>query len=293
MLMEYVCRMKNTNIQHILLLNFSMLCLSTSGALGRFINLPPPLIIWYRAFLALLFIGAFCWWKNYDFRFDVKEHGLTIFLSGVFLAGNFVCYFYALQWSNVAIGMLALFTFPAMTTLLEPLFFKTPFQIVHLLMAGMVLLGIYFLAPTFDIDNSLTQGLFMGLVAAFSWTIRNLILKRKITSFNSSILMFYQLFVCAVILLPVLFIFPTETVSTQLPYLIFLGLVTTAVGHTLFLSSLNHFSVSTASIMSSVQPIFGIIVAILFLGEIPSGRSLIGGSLILLTVVIESRRSLR
>jgi len=285
--------MKNTNIQHILLLNFSMLCLSTSGALGRFINLPPPLIIWYRAFLALLFIGAFCWWKNYDFRFDVKEHGLTIFLSGVFLAGNFVCYFYALQWSNVAIGMLALFTFPAMTTLLEPLFFKTPFQIVHLLMAGMVLLGIYFLAPTFDIDNSLTQGLFMGLVAAFSWTIRNLILKRKITSFNSSILMFYQLFVCAVILLPVLFIFPTETVSTQLPYLIFLGLVTTAVGHTLFLSSLNHFSVSTASIMSSVQPIFGIIVAILFLGEIPSGRSLIGGSLILLTVVIESRRSLR
>lgn len=285
--------MKSNNFQHILLLNFAMLCLSTSGVLGRLIQLPPPLIIWYRAFFALLFIGAFCWWKKYDFRFDVKEHGLTIFLSGVFMAGNFVCYFYALQWSNVAIGMLALFTFPVMTTLLEPLFFKTPFQIIHLLMAGMVLLGIYFLAPSFDMDNSMTQGLFIGLVAAFSWTLRNLLLKSKITRFNSSILMFYQLLVCAVILLPVLFIFPRETVSTQLPYLLFLGLVTTAIGHTLFLNSFNHFSVSTASIMSSVQPIFGIIVAMIFLSEIPSGRSLIGGSLILLTVVIESRRSMR
>ncbi|MFK7982957.1 MAG: DMT family transporter [Saprospiraceae bacterium] len=284
--------MKNKRIQHLLLLNFGMLCLSTSGVLGRLIQLPPPLIIWYRAFFALLFIGAFCWWKKYDFRFDVKEHGLTIFLSGVFMAGNFVCYFYALQWSNVAIGMLALFTFPVMTTLLEPLFFKSKFQWIHLVLAGMVLLGIYFLAPSFDMDNSMTQGLFIGLVAAFSWTIRNLLMKRKITVFNSSILMFYQLLVCALVLLPVLFIFEMETVPSQIPYLLFLGLVTTAIGHTLFLNSFKHFSVSTASIMSSIQPIFGIIVAMLVLGEIPSGRSIIGGALILLTVVIESRRTM-
>ena len=285
--------MKNKQTQHLLLLNFGMLCLSTSGVLGRLIELPPPLIIWYRAFFALLFIGAFCWWKKYDFRFDVKEHGVTILLSGVFMAGNFVCYFYALQWSNVAIGMLALFTFPVMTTLLEPLFFKTKFQLMHLILAGMVLLGIYFLAPSFDMDNSMTQGLFIGLVSAFSWTLRNLLMKRKITAFNSSILMFYQLVVCALVLLPVLFIFEMEHVPSQIPYLLFLGLVTTAIGHTLFLNSFNHFSVSTASIMSSIQPIFGIIVAMLVLGEIPSGRSMIGGALILLTVVIESRRSMK
>lgn len=270
-----------------------MLCLSTSGVLGRLIQLPPPLIIWFRAFFALLFIGAFCWWKKYDFRFDVKEHGLTIFLSGVFMAGNFVCYFYALKWSNVAIGMLALFTFPVMTTLLEPLFFKSKFQVEHLILAGMVLLGIYFLVPSFDMDNSLTQGLLIGLVSAFSWTLRNLLLKSKITSFNSSILMFYQLLVCALILLPVLFVFPTGNIPSQIPYLLFLGLVTTAIGHTLFLHSFNHFSVSTASIMASIQPIFGIIIGMLVLSEIPSGRSMIGGALILLTVVIEGRRSLK
>jgi len=141
--------MKNEKIQHLLILNFAMLCLCTSGPLGRFISLPPPLIIWYRAFIALIFIGLFCWWKKYEFSVDVKKYGWTIFFAGVFMASNFVCYFYALQWSNVAIGMLALFTFPVMTALLEPLFFKTKFQTIHLLLGGLILVGIYFLAPTF------------------------------------------------------------------------------------------------------------------------------------------------
>jgi drug/metabolite transporter (DMT)-like permease len=56
-------------------------------------------------------------------------------------------------------------------------------------------------------------------------------------------------------------------------------------------NSLQHFSVSTASIISSIQPIFGIIIAYIFVNEIPSFNTYIGGSLILLTVVIESIRS--
>lgn len=282
--------MNNQQFKHLLLLNFAMLCLCTSGSLGRYISLPPPLTIWYRAFLAFLFLGIYCYWKGYSFRFDVKKYGKVIALSGVFMTINFVCYFYALQWSNVAIGMLALYTFPIMTTLLEPLFLKTPFQKIHLLLGGLVLLGIYFLAPSFDFDDGMTQGLLIGLVSALAWAIRNLLLKTEIDAFDSSLLMFYQLGVAMILLLPVLLIYQEEKVATQLPYLLFLGLITTAIGHTLFINSFKHFSVSTASIMASTQPIYGIIVAMLFLNEIPSGRSIIGGTLILLTVVIESLR---
>ena len=269
-----------------------MLCLCTSGSLGRFISLPPPLTIWYRALIAFIGLGLFCYWKGYSFHFDLRKYGGVIIGSGIFLTINFVCYFYALQWSNVAIGMLALFTFPIMTTFLEPIFLKTPFQRIHILLGGLVLIGIFFLAPSFDFQNSMTQGLLMGLVAALAWSIRNLLLKSEIEAFNSSILMFYQLGITMILLLPMLWIYQAEEVVPQLPYLLFLGLITTAIGHTLFIQSLNHFSVSTASIMASTQPIYGILVAMLFLDEIPSGRSLIGGALILLTVVIESRRSL-
>ena len=40
--------------------------------------------------------------------------------------------------------------------------------------------------------------------------------------------------------------------------------------------------------MSSVQPIYGIILAVLFLDEIPSPKVMIGGALILSAVLIES-----
>ena len=284
--------MKNQQLRHILLINLAMLCISTSGALGRYINLPPPLSIWYRGVFALFFLGLFCVWKKYRFSFEFKKHVFTIFLTGLLMGIHWVTYFYALRWSNVAIGMLSLFTYPIITTLLEPLFLKTKFQTFHLFLCGMILVGIYFLVPSFDLNNGMTQGLLMGLLSALSYAVRNLILKTKIGNFNGSMLMFYQMVIISVLLFPVLFYYNNEYVLPQIPYLIFLGLVTTAIGHTLFLNSFKHFTVSTASIMSSMQPIFGILLAVIFLHELPNWRSLFGGMLILLIVVIESRRSL-
>jgi drug/metabolite transporter (DMT)-like permease len=70
-----------------------------------------------------------------------------------------------------------------------------------------------------------------------------------------------------------------------------LALVTTAIGHSLFINSLKYFSVSTASIVGSIQPIFGIIIAFIFLNEVPTLNTFIGGTLIIATVIIESIRS--
>lgn len=265
-----------------------MLCISTSGALGRYISMPPPLTIWWRALFALIFLGLFCFWKKSQFRFDFKKYGIVFFVSGILMGVHWVAYFFALKWSNVAIGMLSLFTYPTMTALLEPLLLKTKFQRHHLILSLIVLLGIYFLAPTLTFNNSMTQGLLMGLLSALSYSLRNILLKTQVTTFNGSVLMFYQMLVIIIILSPLLFYYEEILSPSQLPFLIFLGLITTSVGHTIFLNSFKHFSVSTASIMSGIQPIYGIIIAIIFLNEIPSWRSWVGGALILLTVVIES-----
>ncbi len=287
--------MKNEQVKYLLIINLAMLCISTSGPLGRYISLPAPLIVWYRAFFALLFLGGYCYWKRYSLRFDIPKYGGIIFASGVLMATHWITYFYALKWSNVAIGMLALFTYPIMTTLLEPLFLKTKLQSVHLFLSAFILVGIYFLVPSFDFRNTETQGLLLGLVSALSYAIRNIILKKHIREFNGSVVLFYQVIITVVLLLPVFMFFENDwqMVQSQLPFLIFLGLITTAIGHTLFLNSFKHFSISTASIISSMQPVFGIVLAIIFLQEFPNWRSIVGGMIILSSVIIESRRSLK
>jgi len=283
--------MKNRHLFHLLELQFAMLCISTSGALGRYITLPPALTIWWRALFALLFLGAFCWWKGYSFRLGNIKSARTILFTGVLMAAHWVTYFYALQLSNVAIGMLSIFTYPVMTALLEPIMLRTKFQGIQLFLAAMVLIGIFFLVPELDLDNSITQGVLMGLFSALVYSIRNIILKTKVADFNGSIIMFYQMVVSVVLLAPVLFLYSSSQMPQFVGQIVILGLVTTAIGHTLFLNSFKHFSVSTASIMSSVQPIYGILLGMLFLKEFPNWQSIIGGILILLTVIIESRRA--
>jgi len=285
--------MKNQHYYYLTLLNLGTLCISTSGPLGRFIPLPPPLIIWSRALVAFLVLGAYCLWKKERIKKEFIKNSTTLLWSGTLLTLHWVTYFFALQWSGVAIGMLSLFTFPILTVFLEPLFFKTKLHPIHLIFGVFILIGIYLLVPAFDFESEQSKGLLMGLFSALTYALRNLILKKRIEKIKGSLLMFYQLGITLVLLFPVLMLYPLDTFTAQIPYLLFLGLVTTALGHSLFLNSLTYFTVSTASIMNSIQPIFGILIAFFFLKEIPPASSLIGGGIILTTVVIESLRSRR
>lgn len=283
---------KKTTLGPILEINLAMLFISTSGVLGRYIDLPPAVTIGIRAFGAMLLLGIFVAWKGFSFKLARKDTP-TIVISGILMGMHWITYFYALQLSNVAIGMLSLFTFPVMTSFLEPIFLKTKFSKMHVLLGLLVLLGIYFLAPEFDTDNDNFLAILIGLISALCYALRNLLVKTKITTYNGSVVMWYQTLVIAVMLIPAYFLFETDGFVSELPYIGILALVTTALGHTLFLFSFKHFSVTTASLMSSAQPIYGIILGILFLGEVPGVRTIIGGALILISVLVESRRAIK
>ena len=283
--------MKNEHTKHLLLLALATLFISTSGTLGKFIDLPTPVIIWCRSALAAWFLFIYCRYKKFSVNIKSSKDLPTIILGALLLGTHWVTYFYALKLSNVAIGMLSMFTFPVITALLEPFFTKSKLNPIHIILALMVLLGIYILAPDFNFQSSHLRGICFGVFSAFCYALRNLILKRHVHKYNGTALMMQQVFIVSIALLPVMFTMDTSNMQTQLPYLLILGLVTTAIGHSLFIGSLKYFSVSTASIIGSAQPICGIIIAFIFLNEIPTWNTFFGGSLILITVVIESIRS--
>lgn len=287
--------MQKDAVSRLLLLNLAMLLVSTSGALGRYIDLLPPVTIAYRVLIASIVLLAFCKIKGYSLKIASAKARNRVLIAGVLLGVHWVTYFFALRWGNVAIGMLSMFTYPIFTTFLEPLFLPARIQKVHFLLGMMVLTGIYLLAPEMNLDNSHTRGVLMGLISAVSFAIRNLLLKQQVANVNGSVLMVYQMGIIGVMLFPIaLWIQPSfTTVAEQLPYLLLLGVMTTAIGHTLFVHSFQFFPISNVSILSSIQPVFGIIIGMIFLHEIPASQSIIGGLLILSTVIIESYRSMK
>jgi len=282
---------QNNHLKNISILVLGAFLVSTSGPLGKYISLPSEAIIWFRSSIAMVFLYAYSKIKKTSLKIKDKKHIKPFIIGGVFTAIHWITYFYALKMSNVAIGMLSLFTFPVIITFLEPIVFKTKFSTISILFGVLVLLGVYILSPDFDIKKSEVQGLLFGLLSALCYCFRTLILKKYAGEYNGITLMFFQVLVITVFLLPVLFFMDISSLPSQLPFLLMLGLVTTAIGHSLIVRSLKFFSASTTSILTSIEPIFGIILAYFFLNEIPAINTYIGGGLILATVIIESIRS--
>ena len=156
----------------------------------------------------------------------------------------------------------------------------------------MVLIGIYFLAPEISMKNDQFIAVGFGVFSALCYSIRNIYMKAKSSEYEGSILMVYQLIIVSVLLSPVFYFYDVKGLGVSLPAIFILALLTTAIGHTLFVYSFRNFSISAAS-NNGVQPIYGIIIGMIVLGEYPGVRTIIGGSVILGTVLIESVRSFK
>jgi drug/metabolite transporter (DMT)-like permease len=283
---------KQQYLKNLIQLNFAVLMISTSGTLGRYIELPIPLIIVLRALLGGVFLYLFCRWKKLSFKIQKKDRKVVLF-SGILMGVHWITYFTSLKLSSVAIGMLSVFTYPVITAFLEPIMLKSKFEKSNLLLAFMVLVGIYFLAPELSLENDQFKAIGFGIFSALCYSIRNIYMKSKAAEYEGSILMVYQLIIVSVLLSPVFFIYDMTGLQASLPAVLILALLTTATGHTLFIYSFRNFTISTASIISGVQPVYGIIIGMIVLGEFPEMSTIFGGLLILGTVLIESIRNFK
>ena len=281
---------KKKYLKNLIQLNFAVLMISTSGTLGRYIELPVPLIIFLRAAIGGVFLYLFCKWKKLSFTIHKKDRR-TVFFSGVLMGLHWILYFISLKMSSVAIGMLSVFTYPAITTLLEPLMLNSKFKVSNLLLGLMVLAGIYFLAPEISLENDQFKAIGFGVLSAFCYSIRNIYMKSKSSEYEGSILMVYQLIIVTVLLSPVFLVYDTTGLESSIPAILILAILTTAAGHSLFIYSFRNFTISTASIISGIQPIYGIIIGMIVLAEYPGLSTIFGGVLILGTVLIESIRN--
>jgi len=209
-------------------------------------------------------------------------------LLGVIMALHWVTYFAAMQYASVAVGMIALFTFPVITVLLEPFFEKITLVWQDLVSACIVLLGIFLIVPDLSLENDVTLGIAVGVVSALLYSLRNLIHRSYFSQYSGAHAMTLQTFVIVLCL----FFFTSEKlyqISLEtLGMLVVLGSVCTALPHALVASSLKHLRAKTFSLIACIQPLYGVIFAYLVLKEQPSWQTLIGGVLVISAALYET-----
>ena len=144
------------------------------------------------------------------------------------------------------------------------------------------------IVPEFSLDDSTTIGVLSGVFSALMISLRNIMQRRYFSAYKASQALFYQ--VSVVVL--VLFVF-TETAvldieNKQWWLLILLGIVFTALPHTLFAHGLLHLKAKTASLIACVQVVYAAVFAAVLLGESLSWNVVIGGSIVISAAMYES-----
>jgi len=254
-----------------------------AGLFGKFLSFNPLYIVFGRtffAFIALFFYAKFV--SKTKLSISSKNSGLFFILQGILLAVHWWSFFLSIQISSVAVGLVTFSTFPLFVTFMEPLFFKEKLEIKNIILAAVVFIGILFIIPEFNISNNITKGAIAGIFSGFTFALLALVNRKNTETSDSIAIAFYQnLFACIFLILPIITIHTPIPELNTLPKLIFLGVVCTAIAHTMFINSLNFIKAQTASVITCLEPVYGIILAFFILNETPGIRILSGGFIII------------
>ena len=152
-----------------------------------------------------------------------------------------------------------------------------------------IILGINLILPLNEMSIDIFSGALWGGLSAFSFALLTLLNRKFVAKVSAKKVAFYQNSCASICLLPIMIINPITITSSQLTVLVILGVIFTAVAHSLFNHSLKVVKAHTASIAISLEPIYGIVAAYFLLGEQITMMMVFGGVIVIATNVWASK----
>jgi len=270
-------------------LHVAVLLFGLAGLFGKWIDLPAATIVLGRAAVAAAVLGILlrlgpAGRRTFEWRMAA---------NGAVLAVHWFAFFKAIQIANVATGLLGFASFPLFVLLLEFALLRARARGLDWTIAGLVVVGLLILVPEPSLHNPVVQGLAWGVLSGFSFALLAVSNRALAARRAPTVIAFWQNVCAAACLAPALALAPTRPDAREFALLLVLGVVCTALAHSLFIRSMRVLSAHTASVVAALEPVYGIALAIVLLGEVPDARTMLGAVLIVGAVLAASARAAR
>ena len=281
------------NRKSIMSLHIAVMLFGFSAVLGQFVDAPAVIVAGGREVCSSILLLVSALLSKRKIRLTRRmDYGIAV-IAGIILAIHWTTFFQSIQSSSVAIGTITFSTFPLFLTFLEPLVFHEKFQMQSLLGAAVLLLGVFITIPEFSMENQMTVGILWGMVSSLSYAILTLFNRYLSHTYEAGTICLYEQGTAAVVLLPTFFFVQTRWTVENIVGIAMIGLVCTAIAHSLYVAAQKKVKAQTAGIISGMETVYGIVFAMLFLGEVPGIREVIGGIIILCVAVLSSLAAAR
>jgi drug/metabolite transporter (DMT)-like permease len=270
-------------------LQFSVMLFGGASIFGALLPLNPFLLVWGRTAWAVLFLMLLVYLNKEKINFSKKENYLNALVLGVILAIHWTSFFQSIQMANVAVAVLTFSSFPLFTMFLSPLFKFGKIAQKNIFSALLIIAGIGIMVPLGDWEGLYLYGILWGLLSALSFSLLVLTNKKISSGFGPFEQAFWQNAAVSVLLLPVLFFYETNLNLKEHFYWMILGTVFTGLSHGLYVYGLKGTDPQKASLYAALEPVYAILWALVFLGQVPALREVMGGIIILFAVRIGTK----
>ena len=267
----------------------AILIWSSLGIFIRKIELPNECIIFYSAviagviqFIALLVSGLL----NKERRKDAEPRSaLFLVISPLCFIANTMLFYFAFRNTTIANAVLSHYTAPIFVAIMAPLLLKEKIKRTTWIAISLSSIGLWFILggtnPFSNISAGSREslGIIAGAMSGLAYAFLILIVKRIASVYSSLFITFIQNGFTALILLP--FVLAVTVPPQSLPYLLIMGIFHSTIAPVLYVQGFRSVKANEAAILGYFEPVGAIILAFVFLHEVPGAPALLGGSLIL------------
>ena len=279
------------NRKGLFFIHVAVILFGCSGLFVKLIQMPALLITLGRALFSAMSLYFFIHYRGDSLRLNkIRDYAWNI-LAGVLLTVHWFFFIMSIQVSSVSIGTITFATYPMFVFFMEPYMFKEKIQFKNLVSVIMIAIGIAFLIPAFEITNATTLGILYGLISSFSFAFLSVINRKLASKYDSVVITINEQTVATIIMTLIISVSNVKLgqgTALQFIALVIYGVLFTAVAHSLYVRGLTHVKAQTASVISVLEPVYSIFLAILFLQERLTYQEIIGTCFILLAVMIST-----
>lgn len=289
--------MQKNKLKSLIHFHFIVFIFGFTAILGSLISIESLALVWYRMLIAFIFLILIA----VIFKINIKVSNkllIKLLFCGVLISLHWITFFKAIKVSNVSITLSVLSLGAFLTSFLEPLFYERkiiPYE---------VFLGVFVVFGTTLIFKSqyyYIEGIFYALISVFLSVIFGLINGKLIKQASPLVISIYEL-LGGVILTTLILIFIGDfsfdffnISKVDWFWLLLLGSVCTAYAFVISVKVLKHLTPYSLMISINMEPVYGIILAIIILNEntVLSTEFYIGFILIFISVILNGIIKLR
>ncbi|ARV47214.1 DMT family transporter [Bacillus inaquosorum] len=257
--------------------------------------IPPLELVWMRyavAILALLIIGLV---KKLPWRIHRRD---LLLIIGIGIIGNtisIVTQEVGTNLSSAQMGAIITSSTPAFMVIFARLLLKERLNVKKGISVALATIGVFMIVGNGHIDMTNQMGGISLLIAALTWALMSVLLKRVPNHYSPIVVTTYSILVAMIILTPFVWMNVNEVHFSQLAHptiwggLLYLGIVSTACAFILWNRGLQMLNASSGGLFFFFQPLVGTLLGWLLLGERIGGTFWAGSTLILVGVLLVIR----